>query len=479
MDSLQDDAARVESLTGLSRFRREFYECLTLRGDALFELTDAVLCADGPVVSLPELTLEAVHRRGHGAMYDALARGHINVSRLRVALAGLELPRGADRQLSIALDVTPWPRPDAECSPERLHCHRPCRCDGVRQTIPGWPYQIAAALGGGRSSWTGPLDAVRLGPEDDPTEVTAAQIRELHARLEGAGQWQPGDPPVLFVMDSGYDLVRLTWLLREEPVRLLGRIRADRVMYAPAGKRRGTNPGRPPRHGAEFRLADPATHPAPVQESTGIHDRFGEVLARCWGQMHPKPDRRGSWADHEGELPLVEGALVHLAVEYLPGNRDPKPLWLWHGDPDATAHDVNRLWRIFLRRFDIEHTFRFFKQTLGLTRPRLRNPEQADRWVWLILAAYTQLRLTRPLAEDLRRPWEKPLTPDQLTPGRVRRGYPRIRRTLGTPASTPKATHPGPGRPKGRTSTPAPRHPVGKKQKKVDRLRRGGAEEEA
>ena len=479
MDSLQDDAARVEALTGLSRFRREFYECLTLRGDALFELPDAGLCADGPVVSLPELSLEAVPRRGHGAMYDALAQGHINVSRLRVALAGLELPRGADRQLSIALDVTPWPRPDAECSPERLHCHRPCRCDGVRQTIPGWPYQIAAALGGGRSSWTGPLDAVRLGPEDDPTEVTATQIRELHARLERAGQWQRGDPPILFVMDSGYDLVRLTWLLREEPVRLLGRIRADRVMYAPAGKRRGTNPGRPPRHGAEFRLADPATHPAPVQELTGIHDRFGEVLARCWGRMHPKPDRRGSWANHEGELPLIEGTLVHLAVEYLPGNRDPKPLWLWHSDPDATAHDADRLWRIFLRRFDIEHTFRFFKQTLGLTRPRLRNPEQADRWVWLILAAYAQLRLTRPLAEDLRRPWEKPLTPDQLTPGRVRRGYPRIRRTLGTPASTPKATHPGPGRPKGRTATPAPRHPVGKKQYKVDRPRRGGAKEEA
>jgi hypothetical protein len=101
----------------------------------VFELADAVLCAGGPVVSLPELSLEGVHRRGHGAMYDALAQGHINVSRLQLALAGLELPRGTDRQLSIALDVTPWPRPDAECSPERLHCYRPCRCDGVRQTI--------------------------------------------------------------------------------------------------------------------------------------------------------------------------------------------------------------------------------------------------------------------------------------------------------------------------------------------------------
>ncbi|MER6059618.1 transposase [Streptomyces sp. NPDC001792] len=136
---------------------------------------------------------------GTGRCTTRSPRAHIAVSRLRMALAGLELPRGADRQLSIALDVTPWPRPDAECSPQRLHCHRPCCCDGVRQTIPGWPYQVAAALGGGRSSWTGPLDAIG---------VPANQIRELHARLEQAGQWRPGDPPVLFAMDSGYDLVR-------------------------------------------------------------------------------------------------------------------------------------------------------------------------------------------------------------------------------------------------------------------------------
>lgn len=41
----------------------------------MFELTDAVLCADGPVTSLVELTLVAELRRGHGAMYDALNQG--------------------------------------------------------------------------------------------------------------------------------------------------------------------------------------------------------------------------------------------------------------------------------------------------------------------------------------------------------------------------------------------------------------------
>lgn len=45
----------------LARFRREFYQCLTRRADALFELCDAVLCAEGPVRSLAELSLVGDH----------------------------------------------------------------------------------------------------------------------------------------------------------------------------------------------------------------------------------------------------------------------------------------------------------------------------------------------------------------------------------------------------------------------------------
>ena len=37
--------------------------------------------------------------------------------------------------------------------------------------IPGWPYSVIADLEPGRTSWTAVLDAVRLGPEDDETEV--------------------------------------------------------------------------------------------------------------------------------------------------------------------------------------------------------------------------------------------------------------------------------------------------------------------
>jgi hypothetical protein len=152
-----------------------------------------------------------------------------------------------------------------------------------------------------------------------------------------------------------------------------------------------------------------------------------------------------------------------MQVEHLPGERAPKPLWLWIGDPAATTADIDRAWQAFLRRFDLEHTFRFVKQTLGWTSPKLRDPAAADRWTWLVITAHTQLRLARELTTDLRRPWERPCPPGRLTPARVRRGFRHLRAKITLPARAPKPSRPGPGRPPGISNQRrAPRHDVGK-----------------
>jgi hypothetical protein len=470
-------AATATARVVLDGFRQAFYDCLTVRADALFDLCDAVLCTPGPVTSLAELSLTRTRvgrSRGHGALYDGLANGRIEMERLRIALAGLELPRGPGGRLMIAIDVTAWPRPDAPCSPDRVHCHQHCRCRGKRgKSIPGWPYSIAAALGTGRTSWTAPLDAVRLGGADDPTEITATQIRELTSRLTTAGHHQPTDPPILFVLDSGYDLPRLQHLLADLPVCLLGRIRSDRVLYHPALPRPTGQPGPQPRHGTVFKCTNPDSWHPPHHETTSHHDRYGRVHARAWHRLHPKLAARYNWAHHHTDLPIIEASIIQVTVDRLPGDRTPKPLWLWLSDPTITATDLDHAWRGYLRRFDLEHTFRFFKQTLGLTRPRIRTPAQADRWVWLLITAYTQLRLAHTLITDHPRPWEKPLTPDRTTPGRVRRRFCHLHQTIPNPARAPKPAHPGPGRPKGSTTSPAKHHPVTKKPNRRNTPRRG------
>src|ERR1022692_2096602 len=465
MDSLPEDAG-AGPLAVLSRFRVDFHACLTARADELAELADAVLCADGPVRSLAGLSLAPEHRRGHGALYDAVNHGAISIGRLRRSLAGLPLPRAAGGRLMLAVDVSNWLRPGAATSPDRLFCHVYARGKGQAQMIPGWPYSVVAALEPGRTSWTAVLDAVRLGPDDDETDVTAAQVRDVVGRLIAAGQHRDGDPDVLVVFDAGYDVTRLAFLLADLPVELLGRLRSDRVLYFPAPPRAPGAAGRPSRHGPELKLADPATWPDPPVTTVTETTRYGTAVARSWDRLHPRLTSRAAWEHHDGELPVIEGTLIRLQVDHLPGDRDPKPVWLWWSRTGAAPADVDRLWQAFLRRFDLEHTFRLFKQVLGWTAPKIRDPAAADRWTWIIIACHAQLRLARHLAGDLRRPWEKPAPPGRLTPARVRRGFRNIRAKTASPAGAPKPGKPGPGRPPGsKNRRPAVRHDVGKNPK--------------
>lgn len=258
MKSLAAEESADAALGVLSHFRVQFYDCLYARADALFELTDAVLCSDGPVTSLVELTLTAEHRRGHGAMYDAVNHGWLEPRRLRRLLASTPLPRAADGRIVLAVDVSNWLRPDAPTSPELLFCHVYARGRNADQFIPGWPYSFVAAPETGRTSWTAVLDAIRLGPCDDATAVTATQLREVVTRLVHAGQWQPGDADILVVMDTGYDVTRLAYVLADLPVELVGRLRSDRVMLRDAGPRCSTpRGGQPRKHGGVFTFSKP------------------------------------------------------------------------------------------------------------------------------------------------------------------------------------------------------------------------------
>lgn len=462
MTSLEHGCLRVEALARLRRFRTDLYRCLPVRGDELFELVDALLCADGPVKTLVGLALTPEHRRGHGALYDGINHGRVEIERLRVAVAALPLPRAADGRLILAVDVSPWLRPDAATCSDRSFCHTYGRGRNAAEMIPGWPYSIIAALEPGRTSWTALLDAERIEPGADVTAVTAAQVRAVVERLVAAGQQPDGAPAILLVFDAGYDVTRLAFLLENLPVQLLGRLRSDRVMRRRTPPRRYAT-GRTPKHGGEFVFGIPATWGEPDISTCTETSRYGIALAQSWDRLHPKLTHRAAWAGHVGDLPLVEGTVIRLQVEHLPSGGDPKPIWLWWSGLGARDLDVDRLWQAFLRRFDIEHTFRMLKQVLGWTAPRLREAPSADRWTWLVLAAHTQLRLARDLAEDLRRPWEKPVAPGRVTPARIRRGFRNLRAKTGTPARAPKPTGPGPGRPQGsKNRAPATRYEVGR-----------------
>lgn len=138
----------------LDRFRTGLYSCLSRRGDALFELVDAVACAPGPVTDLARLCLEDEHQRGHGALYDGLNSGAVDAGRLRCLACSGPLPRiaGPDGRgrLVLAVDVSNWLRPDAAISPERSFCHTYARGAGQAQMIPSVAVllRLRARIGG-------------------------------------------------------------------------------------------------------------------------------------------------------------------------------------------------------------------------------------------------------------------------------------------------------------------------------------------
>ena len=358
-----------------------------------------------------------------------------------------------------AVDASTWDRCDAECSPERGFYYSASKHSAGQPIVAGWSFQWICQLSFSPDSWTAPVDVERIAPTQDATTATTDQLRRLVDLL-------PGDRDVpLFVFDAGYDPIAIAHDLGDTRAQLLTRIRDDRVFYSdppPRPKRPNGTGGRPPRHGQRMKCSQRRTWAKPTDRLVTTDPRYGTITVTAWADRHPKLTGRGRWAGHHTP-PIVKGTVIRVDVQHLPKPtaRTKKTLWLFWSGPGTANLDL--CWRAYLRRFDIEHTFRFAKNTLGWTAPSLCTPQQAERWTWLVVAMHTQLRLARCHVEDLRLPWERPRQPDQLTPARTRRGFRRLRALIGTPASPPKFTKAGPGRPKGTRKPPRTRHPAIKK----------------
>ena len=236
----------MEPPDALRSFRHSFYGCLHRRRDALFELCDAMLAADGAAPSPAHLSLQPAHRRGWGSLYAALDRGRIDADDLRRLLARHPLASGdADEPPVFAVDVSVWPRCDAQTSPERGFYYHPSRHSAGQPIVAGWAYQFVAQLGFARESWTAPVDMERVRPDQEANALATEQVRALLGRLE-----ERGTVP-LFVFDAGYDPVKLQRGLEGSRCQILVRLRAGRRFYGDPS------------------LCDPPAHVGHVPAATG------------------------------------------------------------------------------------------------------------------------------------------------------------------------------------------------------------------
>lgn len=442
----------VETLRGV---RQAIYAAFGARRDALFDLLDALLTA-GPVPSPVHLSLTPAHRRGWGSLYAALAQGEIAADAVEDLLATQPLPVGDDEMPLYAVDGSVWARCDAETSPDRGYYHHPSRHSNGQPIVAGWLYQWIAQVRLTSDSWTAPVSVERVPPGTNLNRAAAAQVKRVVTRRPADGKCP------LFLFDAGYDPVQLAQELGLAQgtleVAMVVRLRRGRCFYTDPPPYTGK--GRPRRHGQKFTCDRSATWWTPTDEHTTDDPAYGHVRVRAWAGVHSKVQQHAARGTH-GPAPIERGTLVLLQVERLPRQtRVPKDVWLWWQGPPSAVPDLALIWRAYIHRFDLEHSFRFAKETLRWTALRVRHPAQADRWTLLVVLAYTQLRLAHPLVADQRLPWERPRDQDRLTPGRVRRQFSHVQALVSTPASPPKPCGRPVARPRGLRYRVAPRYPT-------------------
>jgi len=226
----------------------------------------------------------------------------------------------------------------------------------------------------------------------------------------------------------------------------LMRSRSNRVLYGSPPAYTGI--GRPRVHGDKFKLNDSTTWWTPDQILEVNDPKMGRLYLRLWCNLHFQHS-----AKHPMHLIQVERFDELL-------KRNFRPLWLiWVGQEMPYLH---QLWRQYLRRFSIDHWYRFIKQRLHWTLPHFATPEQCQRWSDLMPLLSWQLWLARSGATDYPLPWQQPFKSD-LSPGRVANSFAAILARIGTPAVDPKPRVKSPGWPEGQPRLRRIRYPTVKK----------------
>ncbi|MGC1308420.1 MAG: NF041680 family putative transposase [Phormidesmis sp.] len=425
----------MKSFTDLQRLRKRAYQLMGNGRDGLFDLMDAVLTSRS-ISSFVELSLSPVFQRAWSSLYKSLARSEPPAAKL-MQLYSEHLPPPAEgTQMLLAGDHTAWPRVWSPTLKERTYEHQPQTHPDASPVTIGQGYSSLVCIPEGQGSWALPLLHERITSFETPLEKAAEQLKQVCQALK----YRP-----LSLWDSEYGCGRFVKLTSEIACDKLMRLRPNRVLYGPAPDYSGK--GRPALHGDKFTLKDEQTWGPAVAQQTVHDEQLGQLRLRQWSDLHFRQSPA-----HPMTLVLVE----RLDEA---GHPRHQPLWLiWVGQ---TMPALASLWQLYLRRFCIEHWYRFIKQRLHWCLPHLGTAVQTHAWSTLMPLMSWQLWLARTDCPDCPLPWQRPMT--EKTPGRVANAFAAILVNIGTPAETPKPRGKSPGWPQGKKRTRRPHFPTIKK----------------
>lgn len=419
----------------LKQFRRAIYPCFQRAQDALFETCDALL-TEPAARSYVELSLSPRFTRRWPSLYAALKDGRMDRALLQRVLAQYAPPPSPRYRLLLGLDATGVARPESPTAQDRTYLYVHNLPKGHAPATVGWSMSSLVVLPETPSSWMYVLDNQRI-----PSTTTAGQM--------GAGQLADVVPHLpehpLLVADRHYGSAKFVQATATVNCDKLLRIPGNRVFYRPAPRRRKHQRGASKKDGAPFKCKDARTHRKPACTWQGTDGQGRQLEVAAWSGLHYKQCR-------DVTLSVIR-VIRHGASNK---KRDPRVSWfIWVG---RKLIPLNQVWKTYRRRYGQEHGFRFDKQDLLWLEPRVRTPEQFQRWTDVVALGRNQLVLARAEAKVQWQPWDAQKRP--VTPRQVRRSMGTILTKLGTPAQSPQPRGKSPGRPRGAKIKPAPRYQV-------------------
>lgn len=399
----------------LEEFRQVAYKYLGRAKDATFELTDAILLTRN-VYSLADLSLSPVFRRKWSSIYEALQDSRPQRQKL-MQLYIKQIP--AEGRPLLAGDHTNWSRPEAVTLQERTYEHTGTSIAGNKPITVGQGYSTIAWIPEDSGSWALPLRHERITSWESPIEKAIWQLKQVCEHF-------PARP--ISVWDSEYGCAPFVLKTANIAVDILVRLRSNLCLWGEPGAYSGK--GCPRKHGDKFKLNEPKTWGEAASVFEVDDPKLKRVRVSLWKNLHFRKA-----ATRPMSMIRVE------RIDEQGNQRVSKPLWLaWVGEEMPPIEEV---WRLYLRRFTIDHWYRFLKQRLHWTVPKLSTPKQCERWSDLMPLMTWELWLARDLVADNPLPWQK--SSDKMTPGRVAQAMGSIFAVIGTPAQPPKPRGKSPG----------------------------------
>ena len=419
----------------IQQFRTQLCRCFIKRAAASINLIDA-LAAAANVESPIALSESPVFKRKYPSVYDVLDESKLDREELDTLLNGWKV-EGAEEIAGYqvyASDSTENPRPEADCLPDRVLL----KSDKNSPAVPGQEYAGLVQVLRDKSSWVAPIDLQRVPSTSTASAIAAQQVKCLH-------ELSPQIPKVI-TADSRYaNRVFLAAFVGLVMLCVLVRLRNNMVLYGPPKKPKPHHPGRPPEHGAKFKLKSARLRTYADREET-VHVLGQWIRLRAWHDLHFK------W------LAKLVGCVI--CVEFLLPDGTPRykrPMWLfWSGPLTVSLTD---LCRMYLWRFAIEHFFRFIKQHLGFYLTRATHLASTERWATIVMLAYWQLLIAAPFVSAHVSLWRRapdPNLPRPFTPRQVQLAFPVFLLEIGSPAHPPRPAGKAPGRTLGFKPTPRP-----------------------